>query len=136
MSKMFRIKISKDPIQTIQDLIQFNESIDHIGKVADIGKGWKGLKKNMMDYLINLENSFSTLIFTEISEDEFHTMLEHLLKNTKKALKEAKHKNKLHHNDFDFILSILHGLSKVNKNKMKNMDNLVSERFVDFETQD
>lgn len=117
---MIKIKLSSDPIKLIQDLNKFNESFDEISKVSDIGQRWKSIKKNIVDYLVNIENSFENLKFDEVSELEFHTMLENILKNTKKSIFQAKTKNQLHKNDFDFILSVLDAVSKSNQNKLKD----------------
>jgi len=122
---MIRTKISKDPVKTIQDLIQFNESVNQIGKVAEIGQGWKSLKKNMVDYLVNLENTFGQLNFSDISAIEFHTMLQNILQKTKGVINQAKSKNKIHQNDFDFILSVLDAVNISNNNKIQELEEII-----------
>jgi hypothetical protein len=120
---MFRVRTSKDPIQTIHNLIEFNEAVNQMERVSEIGPRWKSLKKNIIDYLVNLENNFSKLEFSEISELEFHTILENILESTKNEFYEVRQRNQAHKSDFDFILSVLDAVSKTNKNKIKDLHN-------------
>jgi hypothetical protein len=113
----------KNSLQKIQDIIYWLEWLNQIGKVGEIGdKKWKSIKKEIIDYLVILQNSISEIEYNEFSKLEFHFMLKNILKKVKHKIYQIKKENYIHKNDFNFILSILKGLTRNNKKIIQDIE--------------
>jgi hypothetical protein len=128
----FTNKQLKNSLARIQDVVYWTEWINHLGKVGELDK-WKKTKKEIIDYLIDLQDSISEIKYEDFSKLEFHHMLKKLLKKMKQDFNEIRKQNRVHENDFDFILSILKGLIKNNKDII---DQLSDEDWVGGNLQD
>ena len=83
----FTNKSLQHALERIQDVVYWTEWVNQLGKVGEMGLiQWKSIKKDIIDYLVNLQSSLQVIKYDNFSESEFHMMLKMLLKKIKKQI--------------------------------------------------